>query len=198
MEAQAKPDLLEQIDADEKAFFESIGANMPEGEQLSDVDARIDWLLEQIAERQDQIEHVKAVARRRIDMIRSWQEDETAKVGREIEWLEGQIRLNAPKTVDDLQALYGTRKKSISLPSGTVGFRSSADTVEVEDEEKALAWAETACPDAIKVKRSVLKTPIKALLAEGGVLTTGEKCDPDENGLRFVPGEESFYVKAGG
>lgn len=198
MEAKAKPSIIQEIDEQERAFLESIGAEMPEGEELSAVDARLDYLLEKIADRKRDKVHAEEVAERRISMIESWLESETAKAEREIEWLERQVRLSFPQTPDQLREERGTKKKSVSLPNGTIGFRSSRDTVDVVDEEKALRWAEGSCPDAIKVKRRVLKTPIKKMLAEGGVLTTGEPCDPEENGLRFVPGSDSFYVKVGG
>lgn len=197
MEAKAKPDILREVDEQEAAFLESIGAEMPEGEELSAVDARLDYLLEKITERRKDVAHAQEVAERRMDMIRSWLTEETAKAEREIEWLEKQIRLSFPQTVDQLRSERDTKKKSVSLPHGTIGFRSSQDTVDVVDEEKALRWAEDSCPDAIKVKRRVLKTPIKKMLAEGGVLTTGEPLDPEENGLQFVPGSDSFYVKVG-
>lgn len=189
MEAKAKPDIFAEADADEAAFLESIGADMPEGEELSAVDARIDYLLEKIGDRQHQIEHVSDVASRRIAMVQEWLDGEKAKLEREIEWLGSQVRAQVPPTPDALQEVYGTKKKSISLPHGSVGFRASRDTVAIEDKDAALEYAKANVPDAVRVSERVVKTP----LIEHAKVTGVAKGD----GWRFVPGEDSFFVKAG-
>lgn len=73
-------------------------------------------------------------------------------------------------------------KKSIPICTGVggdkatrVGFKDVPDRFEIEDEPAALAWAKANCPDAVKVKESVLVTPLFAHVKATGELPDGCK-----------------------
>lgn len=51
--------------------------------------------------------------------------------------------------------------KTFTCPWGTVSFREVKPTIEILDEEKALDWARSNMPSAVKVKESLLITPLK-------------------------------------
>lgn len=187
------PDFLQEMEDELEQFARDAGLT-PEGVEVSltDREQLLDHYLEKLAELERQAAHNEEVADRRRQMIDRWLDEENARLRRQKERLEEKVRRLVPHTVDGFQDVFRVKKKSRNLPHGRVGFQSTRDTVEVVDQDKALEWAEDSCPDAIKVKRSVLKTPIKAMLQEGGVLSTGEPCDPEENGLRFEPGQDTF------
>jgi hypothetical protein len=90
-----------------------------------------------------------------------------------LEWLEHQYNAQLqdyamsqlPRKAD------GTlRAKTWTCPYGTVGFRTIAPKVAVEDEDVGLAWARKNCPAAIKLKESILVSqlpePIKSAMLE--------------------------------
>jgi phage host-nuclease inhibitor protein Gam len=77
-------------------------------------------------------------------------------------------------------------RKTVRLPDGTLGFRKKRPTIQIEDEERVLDWCESHLPDAIRTKRSVLKTPLNEHLQETGELPPG--CDLDAGG-------DEFYVR---
>lgn len=78
-----------------------------------------------------------------------------------------------------------TKKKSVSLPNGTAGFRSSPESVVINDPEKIVAEAKMfGIP--VQTKEYVNKTDIKKYIHEQGVVL--------DNAF-LVPGTEKFYVK---
>lgn len=90
------------------------------------------------------------------------------------EWARGQVE--------------GQKSKSIKLLHGDIGFRKSPDKLVIDDEVKAIAWAESECPEAIK--RSLLLNPAKKQLLQ--------QC-PNTKALADVmhieEGGNTFYVK---
>ena len=82
------------------------------------------------------------------------------------------------------QAILGTKKQSVKLLYGTAGFRHSPGTVEVEDEDAAVAYCESFAPEMVRVKKSIDKMAIKKRLAEGEVF----------EGVKLAPGHTRFYV----
>lgn len=178
--APAERDPADLMEADD--FLESIGLDAPVEDgripRSPDLDAKVDRALEKLAEIEREIAENGEVARRRIEMIESWREEENAKLTHRHEWISRRLQLIA------LGYDFGD-KKSRKLPHGTFGFRRSRDTVEVVDEELAVAWAERACPDA--VKKRVIKTPLIKWVKESGVI-------PD--GCEWVEGRDEFFVRA--
>lgn len=90
----------------------------------------------------------------------------------------------------EAQALYENRpdkkKKSVKLLTGTIGYHSGKESIHISDKTKALAWAKTNCPDAIKVEESLLKTPLMEYFKTNGA-------EPD--GCQYKPATEHFSAK---
>ncbi len=85
-------------------------------------------------------------------------------------------------------------KKTWTCPFGSVGFRATQAKIEVQDEERAMAWAKQFAPEAIKVKESLLKSLIP------DDLITKFLDDPtgaDAEGFTVVPAGESATIKTG-
>ncbi len=76
-------------------------------------------------------------------------------------------------------------RRSVNLPSGTIGFRTEPKKLAVTDEKQLLAWCRGQLPSAIKVVESVPKTPLMDHLK-----TTGEL----PQGVELLGGNERFYV----
>jgi phage host-nuclease inhibitor protein Gam len=82
-------------------------------------------------------------------------------------------------------------RKSVSLPTGTVGFRWSPDSIEVLDTQRVIAQLETLCrTDLVRVitREEVDKRGLMAHVKAGGALPEG--CELRE-------GERKFYMKVG-
>ena len=178
------------VDREAQEFQSEVAAGMPEGEALGMAEARMDYLLERIATEHERIARIQAAASARIAMIRDHADDECAKLVKRVSYLEGVIRQNLPGDADHFRRLYG--KKSLSLPNGKVGYRVVAPTVEIEDQARAIAWAEQAgVPVTEKVTRTLGKKAVLEYIAQRGEL-------PDTDAIEYVDGYERFYVQAGG
>lgn len=78
-------------------------------------------------------------------------------------------------------------KKSIKLLTGTVGFRSMPDRIEVTDYGKLIQWAQKHIPDAVteRTEYDVDMSAVKAAIKDGKT--------PD--GVVVTPQEDKFFVK---
>lgn len=56
--------------------------------------------------------------------------------------------------------------KTVTMPWGTIAFRDVKPTVRIVNDTTALAWAEANMPEAVKVKKSVLVSPVKEYFLE--------------------------------
>lgn len=100
-----------------------------------------------------------ATVERLTDMLKPWAEVEIAKAG---------------------------KAKHVKLLGGEVGYRQSPGHLEVRDEAAAMAWAEAHCPEAVKVEKRLVKTPLKEAIMKRGEV-------PD--GVEMAAGEISWYLK---
>jgi phage host-nuclease inhibitor protein Gam len=85
----------------------------------------------------------------------------------------------------ELEAANG-RRKSVNLPSGTVGFRSEPPRLEVTDEGALLRWCKASLPCAVATAERVLRGAVMEQ-----VRNTGEQPD----GAEVAGGGERFFVK---
>lgn len=90
-------------------------------------------------------------------------------------WLEAQLRSG------------GGRRKSISVPAGSAGFRAVGPMLVIDDERLVLAWARTACPHVVVVSERVSKTAL-----DQHVKATGEL---PERGVHVEAPREKFFIK---
>jgi phage host-nuclease inhibitor protein Gam len=88
-------------------------------------------------------------------------------------------------TEHEIAKLRG-RRKSISLPGGSVGFRSIPSRVQVRDEARVMAWARRNCPAAIVISERLIKTPIIEHVEKSGDI-------PD--GVEITMARDEFYIR---
>ena len=74
------------------------------------------------------------------------------------------------------------KKRSINVPSGTVGLKKGSTVVDIQDEKKAIAYCRENAPSAIK--ESLIKPELKKL--EAG------------DGFTLVTNPETYYIKPHG
>lgn len=77
-------------------------------------------------------------------------------------------------------------KRSVDTDWGTMGFRKSPGSIKVVDEEAAIEWAKANCAEAVKVRESILTTPLKG----------HEESLPDDL-FEVVPAGDKFYYLDG-
>ena len=174
-------DIIGLIEDDEREFVESMGGTLPE--KPSEVDSRIDWLLERIGKRQAMIEQNDAVAKERILQMEDWRQGENAKLERAIEWFRYEVKKLLPMDAKSFQQAYG--KKSRTLPFGTVGYKKHPAKIEITDADRALLWAK-AHNLPVTVKESVSKTVLKEAV---------ENITDNPDGFGVLPGHDEFFVR---
>ena len=146
--------------------------DVPEAFAVDDANSA-NWLVRKIVEARDYAEHVKKWAA--LELRRAEREERffLERFGHQIEaWARQQIT--------------GSRRKSLKLPAGTVGFRTELSKLEVLDEQKLIGWCRKSLPAALRVETHVLKSLVK-----DHVQHTGE-C-PD--GVDVAEGQERFFVR---
>lgn len=173
--------LLDYLEQDEAEFYEQLGHS----QARTEVDSRIDWLLERITKRQTMIAENNVIADARVAQIEDWRQGENDKLDRSIQWFRYQIQTLIPPDANTFAERYG--KKSRALPFGVIGYKKHPDKVEVFDADKALAWAK-ARNLPVNVKETVSKTTLKEALAK-------ENTD-EGDGFQLAHGMDEFYVKA--
>lgn len=126
-------------------------------------------------------------ARRYGDQVKEWAERERRRAEREesaLLYLFGpQIERWARGEVEKLNG----RRKSVALPAGTVGFRATNPSLQVDDEQAVMRWARENCDGAIVVVEKLSRTALKQHFE-----ATGEM--PSE-GAHVEPGGEKFFIR---
>lgn len=86
------------------------------------------------------------------------------------------------------RAIAGLKARSLKLIFGTIGFRLNPGSIKVRDEAKewAVDWAEINAPEAVKVTKSLLVTPLKGREGE----LPGDVFD-------VIAPHDAFYIKTG-
>lgn len=124
-----------------------------------------DWALRKIARLRAEKQAKRELAQREIGRIQDWLDRELARLDR-----DEQFFVNALTDYHRSVLAVNPRAKTISLPHGTVKARVAGASPALVDEAAALAWAENARPEVVKVKKSLDWAGLKKLLA----------VDPDE------------------
>ena len=125
------------------------------------------WALRKMSRIKAEIEENNKVAQAEIERITAWRDEENEKLERSISFFEGllyeyfmALRQEDPKL------------KTIKLPHGTLKMRAQQPQYEY-DEAQLLPWAKENLPDAVVVKESVAKTPVKKHIQETGEVVPG-------------------------
>jgi phage host-nuclease inhibitor protein Gam len=147
----------------------------------TELDVRLDWLLSRLARVQAEIKRNSDVATARVQQIRTWEASANESLDRQCGYLEHLISLIG------INYDYG-KKRSRSLPNGTVGFRKRPPSVEIWDAEKAVAFA---LQRGIKVEQ---KTWVGKTELRKHIESTGELPEGAIDGVEYVEGGDVFYV----
>ena len=138
-----------------------------------------EWFLQKLAE----IEAAEAAIKEHADALLH-----QAATRRSALWWKWGAAFEA-RVRSDIDA-QGGKKKSMTYATGKAGYRSvgGQPTIEIVDEDKAVAAAESACPGAVKVRKTLLKSEVLKY-----VQATGDELP----GTRFFtpPIEERFFPK---
>ena len=87
----------------------------------------------------------------------------------------------------ELEIAKQGKVKSMKLLSGTVGFRQAPSSLVVTNETDAVMWLENeTLTDCVRVKKEVVKSAVKKVIEEKGII-------PD--GCELKAGEVRFYVE---
>lgn len=178
------------VPADEQELWQlEVEAGLPQVEGPSNAELQADYLLERLGELTEQLRRIDDFTKRRIQMIEDHGREEGGKIQRQIAWLEEKVRFCVGHDPVRFEKEY--KKKSIKLPHGQVGYKSSRETVEIQNPDVALAFAKVHGLE-IKVTEKVNKTPLLEW-----VRANGEVPDPEKCGFELVPPSDSFFVKVG-
>lgn len=161
------------------------------------------WVLRKLAE-----------ARMRVSKALEWAAHEEEAGKNEEEHL--MARFGSELQEFAARAIEGGKKKSLSLPAGTVGFRSSPEKIEVKDDDAYIEWVERSFPGALNVTLSIFAcghdiATIRELAQQATLrgLQSSLTVKPDKNevnlhckntgelpdGCELVPAQDKFYVK---
>lgn len=148
-------------------------------------------VLRAIAETRSKAVAVKA----RYDLLLRQQERELKRITSKEQWLmstyENQLGRYAESALP--RKADGTyRVKTLSLPWGDIAVRESKAKIAIDSEEAAVFWAKEHCPNAVKVKESVLVSLIpeevkQEMMEEPGLAIL--------HGLSVIPAETKYVIK---
>lgn len=172
------------LDPETAAFEGEVVAGLPDGDDLTGAELRVDYLLEKLAAEHERIIGVEAFTKRRVEMVLAHKATELAKLAKRVEWLESKIREHMPLDSVGFKKQYGA--KSHRLPHGQIGYRSSRATVDIVDPVRALEFAKARGLE-ISVTERVNKTPLLDYVRE-----TGDY--PDDAGFTVVEPSDEFFV----
>jgi phage host-nuclease inhibitor protein Gam len=146
--------------------------------EVKDLDTA-NWAVSKMKKANERIAKIRTVAEEYHRRVDTWLADIIKEDVDTIDFFETELRPFVSREIASRKA------KSVKLMGGVAGYRSGTDTVEIEDEEKALQYCRRFAPELIRVTESIDKGDAKKLLQKGEVI----------EGLRLVPGIERFYVK---
>ena len=157
-----------------------------------DTPDKASWALRKIA----QMEAKKKAAQEQADAetmrVKTWLAEQTVDCDKQIAWFEFMLRPFAES------ALQGEKKRSLTLPAGTIGFRSGQPHFDVNEIE-LLGYIKERAPGYVKIKESVDWSRFKKEMAlqpvNGKAVTKDGEIIP---GIVASDAEDTFYVKTGG
>lgn len=170
--SEATPPLSFPIDAEVDL---EVLKNVPKQFAIADQKSA-NWLVRKIVHAREYAARVKVWAEQ--EQRRAIREEMTLLFlfGRQVEeWSRAEI------------AKLNGKRKSINLPAGSVGFRSLAAKLVIDDEARVLTWARLNLPQAIVVTERLSKTVINEHTEKTGVI-------PD-SGVHIEPAAERFFIK---
>lgn len=138
-------------------------------------DRSANWLVKRIV-----------AARDYADRVKQWAEQEQRRAAREEQTLLYLFGRQAEEWAREEIAKTKSKRKSLNLPAGPIGFRRCPARLVVDDEATVLEWARTSCPAAVQTVERLSKSALNTHFGNNGELP------PD--GARVDPAQEKFFV----
>ncbi len=166
---------LERVEAAKPETDVEILRSVPTGFCIDSAE-RANWFVRKVFE-----------ARKYAERVKMWAEQEQRRAAREEQTLMFLFgRQLEAWTSSELERL-ANKRKSVALPSGTVGFRTVRPKLIVDDEQAVLVWPRRSCRAAVVVVERVSKSVL-----DEHVATTGELPDA---GAHVEAEAERFYIR---
>lgn len=125
------------------------------------------WALRKMSRiKAEQDENTQA-AQAEIDRIAVWRNEENEKLQRSVSFFESLLHEYFMQLREDDPKL-----KTVKLPHGSLKMRAQQPQYEY-DEDQLLPWAKGNLPEAVVVKESIAKTPVKKHIRETGEMVPG-------------------------
>src|SRR5690625_961543 len=176
LEQSLNEHIAEEVNADDRFIIDS--------------DDKADWALRKIKEAENEIEKVEYFAESQVRQIENWKAKETDKHHESIDYFQSLLA----------EYLHNKRKedpklKSITLPTGNVGFRKRQPKWVYNDEVLLESLESENMNDLIRVKKELNKKAIKKefKVVDGNVINpeTGQVIE----GIQIVEQGESLNVR---
>lgn len=148
---------------------------------------KAEWAMRKIAWYVRKNREVQELAARRVLQIESWAQKETENIADQIAFFESLLQPWAERELAE------SKRRSIKLPQGTLGFRKSQPKFD-RDEDKLLPWVKDNKPEHLVVRESVDWAGLKKRLtvANGIAITEEGEVVP---GVTVTRVPDKFYVK---
>lgn len=163
------------LEATEVAVEDDVRLEVPEAFIVHD-EASANWVVNKVIE-------ARARAVRAAEWCERIQRRSKAEENHLLFRFEGQLRQWLAGEIDR----HRGRRKSVCLPSATVGYRVQKALLVIDDEQAVLTWARATCPSAVAVCERVSKSVFNEY-----VLKTGEM---PPTGAHVEPERERFYIR---
>lgn len=125
------------------------------------------WALRKMSRIKAEMEENNKVAQAEIERITAWRNEENEKLQRSVSFFESLLHEYFMQLREDDPKL-----KTVKLPHGSLKMRKQQPEFQY-DETQLLPWAKENLPDAVVVKESVAKTPVKKHIQETGEVVPG-------------------------
>lgn len=189
--------LKELNDLLDTAFLDSCGLDM---EELNSEKFKIksmeqaEFFLSKVVEIREQKAEIEALAKEKIRVVTEatelWKEKEFNSLNSTESWFEGLLMEFANSK------LYDSKKKSLKLPSGTLGFRAQQNEYIYEDDKALIEFLKQNQKEAlvtVKTSEALNKSEIKKVIVKDGdeIFIDGLKVE----GVQIINKEPKFEVK---
>lgn len=153
-----------------------------EGWTIQDVDAA-DWALARIADAERELAENARIIAGQIARLKMKEEQLAIPLQRRADFFRGAVAAYAITHRPEL--LGGGRKKSRTLPHGSIGWRKSGGKLTVTDKEALLEWArgQPVERNFVRIKEEPAVDEIKLACAVTGEVPPGAEISPEEEDL---------------
>jgi len=178
----------------EQSLNEHIANKVNEdGRFVIDTDEKADWALRKIAEAENEIEKVEHYAESQIRQIESWRTKQTEKHHNSIEHFQSLLTEYAINKRKEDKSF-----KSITLPSGNIGYRRLQDKWVYNDETMIKTLESENLNDYVKVEKKLDKRELRKYIKDNCTIVDGKVIDENGqvlNGIEIKEQGETLNVR---